>query len=160
MIVIFDADGTLTDATAREHLVPVGDAKYHTDNWIAYNGSSGNDPLVVPIAAMLRALATYRPMSAPHKIYLVTGRGESARRVTEDYFIRQRLLHMFDDVIMRPMDDHRSSAEFKRDVFRKLKPDLVIDDHPDVAEMCRQEKIVCMLEDSKDPAVYLDFPKG
>ncbi|WP_163604176.1 HAD family acid phosphatase [Leclercia adecarboxylata] len=111
---IIDLDGTLYDNSHRQHLLP--EDKGDTAAWVAFNGACADDVLRDDIADLVRGL-----LLAGRECIFLTGRGEAARAAT-----MKRLQEDFDfdhtpALLMRPMDDHRSAAEFKCEIIMAVR---------------------------------------
>ena len=131
-MVICDIDGCIFDNLHRAHLVPSD--KSYTPNWTEFNKACVADKPVTAIINLVKHLA-----DRGNKLIFVTSRGDNVRRETSE-----QLFHQFYgygvELIMRPMDDHRSTIDYKRDVIDRLKGEfsewsIIIDDHPGIVEM-------------------------
>ena len=116
MIYIVDLDGTLYDNRHRAHLMPTGDKRNDTEAWKQFNGACRGD---TPIEEMLLTVKTL--IANGEDVRFLTGRGQSAylptmHRLHNDLGISRTLIKLQ----MRPMDDHRSAADFKSDALRRL----------------------------------------
>lgn len=128
MIVIFDIDGVLADATHRQHHV----AKRPKD-WDAFFAAVGADPVIEAGRARLLGEAEV------HEVVLLSGRPERTRTDTEgwltDHGLGERRLILRDD------DDHRPAATVKAELISGLAPPeevaVVIDDDQTVVERLR-----------------------
>lgn len=135
MKVVFDKDGTLFDNTHREHLLPKGNSVNKVQGWTAFNNACIDDEPIEEIRLLYWAIAS------PDNTYIVTGAGEDSREQTEKLF-GMHSIECYKELIMRPINDHRKAADFKRDVFKRIgleAGDLVVDDDPHIIEMvCRE----------------------
>lgn len=116
MIYICDLDGTLYDNRHRAHLMPTGDKRNDTEAWAQFNGACRGDK---PIEEMLFTIKTL--IANGEDVRFLTGRGKSAYLPTMDRLHNDlELSRTLIKLQMRPMDDHRSVAEFKTDALRRL----------------------------------------
>jgi hypothetical protein len=136
-MVICDIDGCLFKNLHRAHLVP--EVRDHTPNWTEFNKACVNDEPILAVINLVKHLAH----RTDHSIVFVTSRGENVRDET-----KAQLFHEFQDygcrLIMRPMDDHRNTIDYKRDVISTLKDEfieesIIIDDHPGIVEMVAKD---------------------
>jgi phosphoglycolate phosphatase-like HAD superfamily hydrolase len=145
MNVIFDLDGTLSDATAREHFL-----KQDPPDWQSFFFACGSDRPVEPMIALLKALDfdnAARPESQRHFISIWTGRPERLRDVTVRWLKRHGIrLTMLHELRMRDDDDYTAGYELKRRWLHEQRdmPDLVFEDNPDDVAMWREEGIYCL----------------
>jgi len=136
-MLISDIDGCIFNNLHRANLIPVD--RTNTPNWTRFNQACLHDLPVMEVIDFIKHLAeTHRS-----KITFLTSRGEDSRNET-----KQQLNMFFDDVKfdlhMRPMNDHRCTVDFKRDVIRRLSPkfnqhSLIVDDHAGIIAMCAQD---------------------
>lgn len=146
MRLCVDIDGTLTDAMHRAELIPADVT--NTLHWVAYNAAGARDNSRTSVINMVRACY----ISNTAEIILLTSRGDAAEEVTRAWMKQHRV--PFDRLIMRNMNDHRPSVDYKREWLRHLMPDLLIDDCPQVCAMARDELgLTVMLIKSLDPFV-------
>lgn len=133
-MLICDIDNCIVDHFHRSHLIPKSN-KSDPHSWIEFNKACVNDLPNIPVIEMVKHLAK----SKNKKITFVTARGDSARKET----IEQLSKYFYDyiwDLHMRKMDDSRSCANYKKEVFEKLN-DLrderlvIIDDDSTVIKM-------------------------
>ena len=135
-MIICDIDGCLFDNSHRSHLIP--DNRNNTHSWDEFNQACKNDVALTPVINFVKFLANKNNKS----IVFVTARGESAREQT-----LEQLFKFFHDVegcrlIMRDMDDHRPSVNYKRSVFHQLsdnfsKDTYIFEDHPAITAMVK-----------------------
>lgn len=116
MIYICDLDGTLYDNRHRAHLMPTGDKRNDTEAWAQFNGACRGDKPILNMLAIIKQL-----LASDEDVRFLTGRGASAylptmHRLNADLGISRTLIKLQ----MRPMDDHRSAAEFKSDALLRL----------------------------------------
>ena len=135
MEVIFDIDGVLADV--RKFVV-----ECLPHDWKEYFSHTEEFPCVLPLVALLCSLQS-KPY---HKVYLATGRPESNRVATENW-LRKELpacrvpSHL---LMMRRNNDSRTTCEIKMQWFRDIRPDLIVDDDPEVAEAATKEGFVVL----------------
>ena len=149
-LYIFDLDGVLFDNSHRQHLLPTGDGQT-TEQWDAFNLACENDEPIHHVWQMLREL-----WSSGHRIQFLTGRSEVCRLQTVNAILEA--LHNTGGprwlsgtanslLTMRPVDEHRSAAEFKYDAIVQIADvteatagpmvELVlVDDDPSIVEAC------------------------
>ncbi len=125
MIVVFDIDGVLADATHRQHHL----ARRPKD-WDAFFGAVSGDPLLESGRSRLVELAE------THDIVLVSGRPERCRADTEAWLARHGISAR--RVVLRADADRRPAADLKAELVRAVGDPgavvLVIDDDPRVVE--------------------------
>jgi hypothetical protein len=129
--VACDIDGVLADVRryVEEYLLDKND-------WNAYFEHTLDFP---PILSMVNLLCLLRGIPG-NEICLVTSRPESNRELTEKWLTDTLLFSVPAwKLLMRPNDDLRSAFEIKLDWFRKLLPDLVIEDDPEVVDSATKE---------------------
>lgn len=127
-VVVCDLDGTLCDATHRNHMLlnkPV--------DWEAYCQACDLDLPILATKALLQSLASHIGV-----IYL-TGRKITSWSKTLRWLRDHDMVGRDQgELIMRPHGDHRPNEDFKLDQVRRLRDKyevlFVIDDHPKVAE--------------------------
>lgn len=125
MIVVFDIDGVLADATHRQHHL-AGKPK----DWDAFFAEVDGDPVIE--AGRARLLEE----SMRHVVVLMSGRPERCREDTEAWLA----LHGMgsSSLVLRPDDDHRPAAALKADLIQAIAlPEdvaVVVDDDEAVVE--------------------------
>lgn len=134
-MVICDIDGCILENLHRAHLVPTD--KSFTPNWTAFNKACVNDEPIEPVVEMVKHLAK----KSTDPIIFITSRGENVRNETA-----KQLFELFGEfscrLVMREMDDHRDTIDYKRDELASLQHDfkedsILIDDHPGIIEMAK-----------------------
>lgn len=136
-MIICDIDGCIFDNNHRIDLVP--EDKSSVDKWTRFNKACLRDKPIKNVIDFVKFLAMQRTNEHHRAITFVTSRGLNAKEETMD----QLTLNFFDFKItlkMRPLDDNRSTVDFKRDMFFQLsdkfdQSTIIIDDHPGVIEM-------------------------
>ena len=140
MIICCDIDGVLADVREPVKKYLLGGKK----DWSAYLASAEGFPVILPMSALLCALAA----KSYHEIYLVTGRPESNRRLTLLWLQKKVPILYLPPVVllMRPDNSSLSShtCDIKMQWFRELKPNLVIDDDPEVVEAATREGFIVL----------------
>ncbi|HEU0016022.1 MAG TPA: HAD family acid phosphatase [Longimicrobium sp.] len=139
--VIWDLDGTLADDRARAHFVEVEQGRAR--DWESYFDAIDQDP---PIAASMEVLRAMH--GAGLRVLFLTGRPEYTRPKTERW-LRANGLTEYDELVMRPHDEFRSSSLFKVEEVARLRRryDLVcaFEDRIDVAEALRKAGVPVFL---------------
>lgn len=135
--VIFDIDGTLSDATHRLHHITNGHR-----NWDAFFGSMGEDPCHEPIRDLVFTMGRDR-----NHILLCSGRPDDYRAVTEAWLSEHDI--PYDALYMRPAGDTRADYIVKAQLLAGMREDgyepwLVIDDRPSVVAMWREQGLTCL----------------
>jgi hypothetical protein len=131
-MIVCDIDGCIFGNFHRANLVP--ENKGHTPNWTAFNEACVEDEAIIPVINLVKHLAR-----AHKKIVFFTSRGYNVRKQTKE----QLFGHFYDfgcKLMMRPMNDHRDTIDYKRDVFLSLSHEftdstIIIDDHPGIIKM-------------------------
>jgi len=134
---VFDIDGVLADASHRQHLLD------GWGDWDRFFAACGDDGLLAEPAALTRALAPY------WQVALLTSRPMWVQRQTLAWLERHEADICWDLLIMRPDQDWRSSASFKRDEVRALdlagyRVTLTLDDDRRNVAMYRKEGLSCI----------------
>lgn len=146
--VIFDLDGTLSDATHRLHHVTGGNR-----NWDAFFAGMGDDPVVEPIRDLLEACAD------EFEIVLCSGRPENYRQTTIEWLNRHGIKYAA--LYMRPEGDHRADHIVKAQLIAGMREDgyepwIAVDDRPSIVAMWRENGVTCLQcrewGDRHDPA--------
>jgi phosphoserine phosphatase len=102
--IVVDLDGTLANSSHRDHFAQSGD-------WDAFHGALGYDTPSPDVASVVNALH-----EQDYDILIVTGRPETYRRATMDWFAAHHL-PVGTDLLMRPAEDWRSDTEVKVDLL-------------------------------------------
>ncbi len=135
---MFDLDGVLSDAAARQHFL-----RGPRPDWEAFFAASGDDPLVDEVATLLELL------SPELKIVLLSARPGRIRDQTLGWLARHDL--RWDLLVMRRQGDHQPARAFKQQAVRALRSRglqlaLCVEDDLRNVEMFREEGI---------PALYI-----
>lgn len=136
MVVVFDIDGTVADASRRLHWI-----QSRPKNWAAFNRDMGSDPEITSVAALARTLYTN------NCLVFCTGRSDQYRSVTEQWLAEHDLKHH--GVYMRQQRDHREDFVVKRELIERIwqehgRPDLVFEDRSRNVEMFRSLGLQCL----------------
>lgn len=155
MRIVFDLDGTLANASHREHFI-TGDSK----DWNAFFEACDGDSPHLHVLQVFRALDEH----ALHQVEIWSGRGQgengSVRAKTLDWLAMQGILAHGDPqhgyfplgspptLRMRPHRDYTPDYELKKRWLNEAtvllrRPDLVFDDRQKVVDMWRAEGIPC-----------------
>jgi hypothetical protein len=134
--VVFDVDGVLADASARQHFL-----KGPRPDWESFFSASSEDPLIEETATLLGLLS---PALA---IVLLTARPARTGPVTVDWLSRYEL--RWDLLVMRCAGDRRSALSFKQDAVRELRSrglelKLCVEDDLRNVEMFRAEGLAAL----------------
>jgi phosphoglycolate phosphatase-like HAD superfamily hydrolase len=134
--VVFDLDGVLADAAARQHFL-----KGPRPDWESFFSASGDDPLIEEMATLLGLL------SPELAIVLLTARPARTGTLTVDWLARYDL--RWDLLVMRCDGDHRPAQSFKRDAARELQSrglelKLCVEDDLRNVEMFRAEGLTTL----------------
>lgn len=138
--VVFDLDGTLACGKHRLHLLPHKDSAHVTQSWNEFNLAAGADE------PMQDNIDLCNNLWESFNLVILTGRCDIAEDVTKAW------LHMhgvdYDQLIMRPADDHRVDTEFKEEELRKIGLENILcafDDLEHVAKHMRSLGVTCHL---------------
>ncbi len=134
--VIFDLDGVLSNAAARQHFI-----KAPRPDWESFFSASADDPLVDEVAALLGVLA---PGLA---VILLTARPAHVGPLTVGWLARHDL--RWDLLVMRRDGDYRPARHFKQDALRDIRSRrfdlrLCLEDDRRNVEMFRSEGVPCL----------------
>jgi 5'(3')-deoxyribonucleotidase len=111
-IVIVDIDHTISDAAWRDHLL---------GQWNVYYDEGLKDEPIRFAAELIQMIHL-----CGREIVACTARPENARNVTVKWMVLKHI--PIDMILMRGEDDHRPSAEVKRDLIVTNFPDLSVID--------------------------------
>ena len=134
--VVFDLDGVLSDAAARQHYL-----KGPKPDWEAFFSASGEDPLVDEVATLLGLL------SDELAIVLLTARPARTAGLTVGWLVRHQL--RWDLLVMRRDRDYRPARHFKQEATRNLRARgfevmLCVEDDLRNVEMFRAEGLTAL----------------
>jgi len=135
-IIIFDLDGTIADISHRLSLIE-GDKKDFNKFYLACE----SDVVISPVYHLYKILAT-----TMFNMVILTGRGEIARKLTEQWLERNRI--GCDCLKMRPENNYDPAHRLKEKMFNELKvaPSDVFcafDDDKIVVDMWNSKGIFC-----------------
>jgi phosphoglycolate phosphatase-like HAD superfamily hydrolase len=136
--VIFDVDGVLSDAAARQHLLQAP-----RRDWDAFFLASGSDPLLEDAATMLRYL------DSALVVVLLTARPWRIQELTVGWLESHQV--RWDLLVMRRSRDFRAAVQFKEAAVADLRqhgyrPVLSFEDDLRNVEMFRAQGV---------PTVYI-----
>jgi len=127
MRICCDIDGVLADV--REYV-----AMYLPHDWKTYFTYTSTFPHIWQLHFIISALLdNYQNV----EVVFITGRPENNRQLTRTWL--EDILGLIGILLMRQDTNHRPTYEIKREWFRKLKPDLIIDDDPEVVRVAKEE---------------------
>lgn len=134
--VLVDLDGTLSDATGRQHHL-----ERRPKDWDSFFAACGDDPLIDQIARLVELL------DRDLLVVLLTARPTKTREATLAWLERHAV--RWDLLVMREPGDYGPSHEAKREAVRALRGvgfdlRLAVDDDPRNASMFRTEGIPCL----------------
>lgn len=136
--VLFDIDGTLA---LIDHRRPLLDG--NKPDWRSFNSKMGDDTPNRPVVELYKTLWD----SNKYQLFIVSGRGEEHRKVTEIWLTSNSI--PFDSLLMRPRNDFRPDVEIKQEILNQLRSEgkeisFVVDDRNSVVEMWRKNNITCL----------------
>lgn len=150
-IIIWDLDGTLACGQHRLHLLPAKEVADKTWAWDEFNLAASGDAVIEDNVALLKQLSL-----AGYMTIILTGRGDVAKEITEQWLYDNTLSLFIDKIIMRPATDHRKDTEFKEEKLREIGLDKILccfDDLEHVAKHIRSLGVTCHL------VTHYDTPK-
>ena len=138
MLVIFDLDGTLSDATHRTHFLYCRPKK-----WREFYLACGGDAPIRHTIHLLHLL-----YNEGHNIEIWSGRSDLVFEQTVDWLASYGILSWYTrDMKLRREGDHRSDVELKKIWLDECsphdRPDLVFEDRSRVVKMWRENDIPC-----------------
>lgn len=104
--VVFDIDGTISDATHRLQFA-------YMKEWDQFNELAVEDPVIVKVADFMRSISWMA------NVILLTGRNEKYRYVTNLWLKDAELDASYEDLLMRPDGDFRPDYEVKLELLEK-----------------------------------------
>jgi len=149
-VVIMDIDGTLANAEHRMHLLPANrciqrdtaEGRLRTDEaWREFLAAAVND---VPN----REIVTLNNAMAQHAlIFVVTGRGEEDREVTQRWLAAAGV--EYDRLYMRPAGDRRQDCAVKKEILDTIRGEgfeviMAVEDRKRVVAMWRANGVRCL----------------
>lgn len=138
--IIFDVDGVLADCTHR-----LSHIESSPPDWASFFAAAGAD---TPILSNLLLLTAFQ-RAYPADVILMTGRPESIRGTTEQWFSSLGRYVNYNRLLMRLNGDYRPDFEVKREMVQQLRRDgysilMAIDDRPAVVDMFIEEGVPCL----------------
>lgn len=130
--LVVDIDDTLADISHRRKF-------YENKKWDEYNSLIPFDSPIVENIELVNILSNY------YSLTLLTGRYERYRNITTEWLLNNNI--KFDDLIMKPNNDDRSSYFFKTEWIANSVSDIAIvfDDRDDIINFCRNFKIIIII---------------
>jgi len=113
-------------------------------NWDAFHAACVDDTLIEPVAKLLISLAR-----SGADIWVWSGRMETVRNETVQWFEQYEFLHLIKGLRMRPAKDYTVDHVLKESWLKSLSPEdrarlvCVFDDRDQVVEMWRRNGVVC-----------------
>ena len=134
--VIFDIDGVLADASARQHFV-----RGSQPDWEGFFNACNDDPLIDEVAELLKVI------DGKFSVVLLTGRPLSVQEKTRNWIEHHGI--RWDLLIMRNSGDYAAARNFKRGEIVKLRSQgmtlrLGFEDDARNVEMFTEEKVPCV----------------
>ena len=134
--MVVDLDGTLSDASGRQHFLD-----RRPKDWDGFFDAVGDDPVVAHVARLVECL------DPSLLVVLLTARPVRVRAKTVAWLDAGAL--RWDLLVMREDRDFRASPDAKRDAARALRGvgfdlRLAVDDDPRNAAMFEAEGIPCL----------------
>lgn len=139
-VILVDVDGTLANTEHREHFLTV-----RPKMWKEYKRQAPYDKPYEDIVWLVKLLR-----QAGNIILIVTARSEDERTQTKEWLDKVAgLKGMYDKIYMRGVDDYRDHSIVKKDLLEEIRQDgydpyMVLDDHNEVVEMWREQKLRCL----------------
>lgn len=135
--VLFDIDGTLALIDHRRSLLD-----RDKPDWLSFNSKMGDDTPNPPVVDLYKTLWA----SKRYQIFLVSGRSEDYRKITETWLTWNSI--PFEKLLMRPEGDFRSDVKVKQEILNQLLSEgreimFVVDDRNSVVDMWRRNGITC-----------------
>jgi hypothetical protein len=135
MAYIFDIDSTLADPSHRLHHI-----QKDPKDWEAFYEAANKDGMIHPTVGI------YQLLNNADRTFLVTGRAERHRKLTEDW-LDARYIYC-DGLYMRKDGDHREDAVVKREIYETQIKDnynveAVFEDRNQCVKMWRDLGLVC-----------------
>ena len=138
LTALFDIDGTLAQI---DHRRPLLEGE-HPD-WKSFNKLMGDDIPNLPVVELYKTLWD----SQKYQLFLVSGRGEEYRKVTETWLTWNTI--PFERLLMRPRNDFRPDTDVKQEILDRLRSEgkeisFVVDDRNSVVDMWRKNGVTCL----------------
>jgi hypothetical protein len=156
-VVLWDLDSTIANTTHRQHMIPA--IKEHAKGgptWEDYSMACVDDTPVEGTVALVRLLDFLSSPAIPFWQYGVSGRSESARGRTLEWFDKHGV--PLDGLHLRPDGDHTPNGKYKVGVINKLRDSgkdvlLFVEDWKETGEYIREKTGVPVLLVQGDYAV-------
>jgi len=134
-MIIFDIDGTLSQVGDRLRYL-----KKTPKDWDKFYTSCNEDKVNLPIAHL------YKVIHLVNKIKVVTGRRESTRKTTLDWFEQNNLPLLSKDLLMRADDDYRADVLVKHELCKGFMDRIttVFEDRDCMVDYWRHKGVVCL----------------
>lgn len=138
-LFIADLDGTITDASHREHFVNTPGA---TPDWRGFFAACANDLPVHPVITTIQVLK-----AAGAEIRIWTGRSDEVMETTKEWLYIHRV--PYHQMVMRPAGDHSSDVSLKASWWAalpsadKARVVAVLEDRQRVVDMWRRLGVPC-----------------
>lgn len=136
MKICCDIDGVLADVRPFVQ-------RYLPHDWNDYFKHTEEFPVIYETTYLLSAFKAFH--EPDNEAIFVTGRPESNRKDTKWWLeLSMPFLDSASQLLMRKNGDFRHTYQIKMQWFRELKPDLIIDDDPLVAEAATKEGFIVL----------------
>ncbi len=135
---IFDMDGTLADATDRQHHL-----QKEPQDWEAFFGDLHMDPPIENIVTLYNTIAA----TDTYKVAVFTGRPERYKQMTQEWMARHGLAPC--PIYCRPDNDNRHDLDVKREIYLNFVAQgrevaFIVEDRNSVVAMWREMGITCL----------------
>ena len=136
-LIVFDIDGTLSIVGDRKECL-----KQTPKNWNEFYARCFEDKPNKPIMDMCRLLMAY----IPGAVIFVTGRRESCRAATQNWFVNHGLYVPNHTLYMRPDNDFRHDTLIKPEIIKHLFPriKLIFEDRASMVQKWRELDFTCV----------------
>lgn len=136
--VIFDMDGTLSDASARQHHL-----QKEPKDWDSFFSDLHLDPPIMPIVDLYNALCH----GDAYEVAIFTGRSDRYKQMTMDWMARHGLAAK--PIYCRKEGDTRHDLVIKREIYEDFiasgnKVAFIVEDRNSVVKMWREMDVVCL----------------
>ena len=136
--IIFDFDGTLSDARDRQHFVTNGN-----EDWDGFFEAVDQDAPIGEIAEFYKNMVE----GGIYNVAIFTGRPERVKAKSENWLIKHGLPVV--DIYCRLDNDKRHDLDAKREIYENFIKDgkqvsFIVEDRNSVVNMWRSMGIVCL----------------
>jgi hypothetical protein len=136
--VIFDMDGTLADASERQHYL-----KKEPQDWEGFIAEMHADAPIEVLVDLYREMCR----SDFYGVVVLTGRPERYKKMTEEWMEKHDL--PLRPIYCKPDNDERHDLVFKRDAYQSFIAEgnevaFVVEDRNSVVAMWREIGVVCL----------------